>query len=130
MVGLAELTGLYDARVRARAGDVPADVVVAALGHPYRPFRAAVAHALARSGDHGGALRLLGEPTASAPVDYAALFANCLRVEVLALGRSLGAWPRPSTGSGRSPTSSRPTARCCSAGSTAYFVGLGAAGAG
>ena len=53
-------------------------------GHPYLGFRAAVAHALAKSGDHERALEVLG-PLEPLGTDYTALFGACLTVETLVL---------------------------------------------
>ena len=51
-----------------------------------RPARAAgIAAALARSGDHDRAVRLLGPARPDRERDYASLFAWCARVEVLSL---------------------------------------------
>src|SRR4029079_11486851 len=60
----------------------PADVLAEASGHPFRPFRAVVAHAQALAGDVPTALRLLGDDLELGG-DYGALAAGCLAVEVL-----------------------------------------------
>jgi hypothetical protein len=105
---------------------VPADLAVAARNHQNRAYRTYVAHALARSGDHDGALALLGDLPPPHEVDYATHFANCLRVEVLALcGRTEGiaeALARIEPYADEHAT----YGSVLSAGSTAYFVGLGA----
>jgi DNA-binding SARP family transcriptional activator len=126
VVGLEELTGLTTLERHPSTGEVPADLVVAARGHPNRSYRTYVAHALARSGDHDAALRLLGDPTPDDQYDYASHFANCLRVEVLALcGRTDGlaeALARIEPYADEHAT----YGSVLSAGSTAYFIGLGA----
>ena len=84
VVGLVELTGLYAITSAPVGTPAPHDVVADASGHPFRPFRAAVAHAEALAGDHASALRLLGHDLALGG-DYGALAAGCLAVEVLRL---------------------------------------------
>jgi tetratricopeptide (TPR) repeat protein len=84
LVGLAELTGLFAITSVPVGTPVPHDVVAEATGHPFRAFRAVVAHAQALSGDHAAALRLLGDDL-SLGGDYGALMAGCLAVEVLRL---------------------------------------------
>jgi hypothetical protein len=84
VVGLAELTGLLAIASGPVGAPVPADVAADAAGHPFRAFRAVVAHAQALAGDHDGALRLLGDDL-SLGGDYGALLAGCLAVEVLRL---------------------------------------------
>jgi tetratricopeptide (TPR) repeat protein len=125
VVGLDELTGLTTLEREPSTGSVPADLVVAAQDHPNRSYRTYVAHALARSGDHDTALRLLGEPTPEQEFDYASHFANCLRVEVLTLcGRTDGlaeALARIAAYADEHAT----YGSVLSAGSTAYFIGLG-----
>ncbi len=63
---------------------VPDDLVELGTGHPYLGMRAAVAHAIAVTGDHERALEVLGalEPLGT---DYTALFGACLTVETLAI---------------------------------------------
>ena len=53
-------------------------------GHPYLGIRAAVAHAIALTGDHERALEVLGPPEPLG-TDYTALFGACLTVETLAI---------------------------------------------
>jgi DNA-binding SARP family transcriptional activator/tetratricopeptide (TPR) repeat protein len=84
VVGLAELTGLLAIASLPVGTAVPRDIVAEASDHPFRPFRAVVAHAQALAGDHASALRLLGDDLALGG-DYGALLAGCLAVEVLRL---------------------------------------------
>jgi DNA-binding SARP family transcriptional activator/tetratricopeptide (TPR) repeat protein len=84
VVGLAELSALHTIVTAGVGAPVPADVVADAQGHPFRPFRAVVAHAVALAGDPTGAVRLLGDDLVLGG-DYAALLAGCLTVEVLRL---------------------------------------------
>jgi DNA-binding SARP family transcriptional activator len=126
LVGLEELTGLTTLEREPSTGEVPRDLVVAAADHPNRSYRTYVAHALARSREPEAALRLLGDPTPEHEYDYASHFANCLRVEVLALcGRTEGlaeALARIEPYADEHAT----YGSVLSAGSTAYFIGLGA----
>ena len=82
VVGLPELTGLLAIASVPVGTPAPADVLAEASGHPFRPFRAVVAHAQALAGDLPTALRLLGEDL-DLGGDYGALAAGCLAVEVL-----------------------------------------------
>jgi hypothetical protein len=82
VVGLAELTGLLEIASVPDGTPVPADVAAEAAGHPFRAFRAVVAHAESLAGDHDAALRLLGDDLTLGG-DYGALLAGCLAVEVL-----------------------------------------------
>ena len=82
VVGLPELTGLLAIASVPVGTPAPADVLAEASGHPFRPFRAVVAHAQALAGDLPTALRLLGEDL-DLSGDYGALAAGCLAVEVL-----------------------------------------------
>jgi DNA-binding SARP family transcriptional activator/tetratricopeptide (TPR) repeat protein len=82
VVGLPELTGLLAIASVPVGTPAPADVLAEASGHPFRPFRAVVAHAQALAGDLPTALRLLGEDL-DLGADYGALAAGCLAVEVL-----------------------------------------------
>ena len=84
VVGLSELTGLVTFVGTPDRSPVPADVVAVAEDHPNRFYRAVVAHAVARSGDHDTARRLLGEQPPPGEYDYASLFAGCMRVDGLA----------------------------------------------
>ena len=63
---------------------VPEDLVELGTGHAYLGVRAAVAHALARAGDHARALEVLG-PLETMGTDYTALFGACLSAETLVL---------------------------------------------
>ena len=128
VVGLAELSCLYTLECQPRGAPVPADVLTTAMGHPFPPFRAAVAHALSVVGDVEGGLRLLGEPTGLGR-DYAALFGGCRTVEVLAMAGHPGLadaveWIRPMADKVATYGS------VYSLGSTAYFVGVGLAALG
>ena len=67
-----------------RGRPVPHDLVQLATGHPYLGLRAAVAHAVAVTGDHALALEVLG-PHEPIGTDYTALFGACLAVETLVL---------------------------------------------
>ncbi len=82
VVGLPELTGLLAIASVPVGTPPPADVLAEASGHPFRPFRAVVAHAQALAGDLPTALRLLGTDL-DLGGDYGALAAGCLAVEVL-----------------------------------------------
>jgi hypothetical protein len=82
VVGLPELTGLLAIASVPVGTPPPADVLAEASGHPFRPFRAVVAHAQALAGDVPTALRLLGTDLELGG-DYGALAAGCLAVEVL-----------------------------------------------
>ena len=128
VVGLAELSCLYTLECQPRGAPVPADVLTTAMGHPFPPFRAAVAHALSMVGDLDGGLRLLGEPTGLGG-DYAALFGSCRTVEVLAMAghpalADAVEWIRPLADKVATYGS------VYSLGSTAYFVGVGLAALG
>jgi tetratricopeptide (TPR) repeat protein len=81
VVGLPELTGLLAIASAPVGTPAPADVLAEASGHPFRPFRAVVAHAQALAGDLPTALRLLGADL-DLGGDYGALAAGCLAVEV------------------------------------------------
>lgn len=126
VVGLEELTGLTTLEREPSTGVVPADIVVAVKGHPNRAFRTYVAHALARSGDLDGALAMLGDPLPPHQYDYATHFANCLRVEVLALAARLEELPDAIAKIEPYVHEHATFGSVLSAGSTAYFVGLGA----
>jgi hypothetical protein len=65
----------------APVGD--ADVMLA-RGHASPAFRALVARALAEAGHVDDAVGLLGEPVPDGAWDYGSMFADCLRVDVLA----------------------------------------------
>jgi DNA-binding SARP family transcriptional activator len=125
IVGLEELTGLTTLEREPSTGEVPADLVVAARGHQNRAYRTYVAHALARSGDLDTALGLLGEPLPPHEYDYATHFANCLRVEVLALGGRRDELPEAIARIEPFVHEHATYGSVLSAGSTAYFVGLG-----
>ena len=60
VVGLAELSCLYTLECQPRGAPVPADVLTTAMGHPFPPFRAAVAHALSMVGDLDGGAAAAG----------------------------------------------------------------------
>jgi hypothetical protein len=104
---------------------VPDDLVELGTGHPYLGMRAAVAHAIALTGDHQCALEVLGPPEPLG-TDYTALFGACLTVETLAI---CGA---PAELLERAVEQIRPHVdevatygTVWSIGSTAYFVGSG-----
>ncbi|HET6939372.1 MAG TPA: hypothetical protein VFI19_12235, partial [Nocardioides sp.] len=126
IVGLEELTGLTTLEREPSTGAVPADLVVAARGHQNRAYRTYVAHALARSGDLDGALALLGDPLPPHEYDYATHFANCLRVEVLALSGRREELPDALARIEPFVHEHATYGSVLSGGSTAYFVGLGA----
>ncbi len=128
VVGLPELSCLYTLECQPRGAPVPADVLATAVGHPFPPFRAAVAHALSVVGDVEAGLRLLGEPSGLGG-DYAGLFGGCRAVQVLAMAEhpllaDAVEWIRPSADKVATYGS------VYSLGSTAYFVGVGLAALG
>jgi DNA-binding SARP family transcriptional activator len=83
VVGLSELTGLTTILGAPDRAPVAADVVTEAESHPNRFYRAVVARAVARSGAHDRARRLLGPQPPPAEYDYASLYAACMRVDAL-----------------------------------------------
>jgi hypothetical protein len=104
---------------------VPDDLIERAIGHPYLGFRAAVAHALAITGDRDRALEVLGPPEPLG-TDYTALFGGCLQVETLVLAEA------PPEALEQAVAQISPHAAqvasygtVWSMGSTAYFVGSG-----
>lgn len=123
VVGLEELTGLILLERQARSA-VPADVVVTAEANPNRSYRTYVAHALARSGDHEAALRLMGEPSPPHENDYASHFANCLRVEVLVMAGAVHELPDALARIAPYVEEMADYGSVLSAGSTAYFAGI------
>lgn len=84
VVGLSELTGLYEIVTAPVGAPVAPDVVAAAADHPFVAFRSVVAHALALTDDLDGALRVRGE-VGPLGGDYAALLSGCLTAEILRL---------------------------------------------
>ena len=60
VVGPRSCTGLLAIASVPVGTPAPADVLAEASGHPFRPFRAVVAHAQALAGDLPAALRLSG----------------------------------------------------------------------
>ena len=124
VVSPAEIRGLTRLAV-LDGGQVPNDLVQLATGHPYLGFRAAVAHSLAKSGDHERALEVLG-PHEPLGTDYTALLGACLTVETLVLSGA------PDEALERAVEDIRPFVdqvatygTVWSVGSTAYFVGSG-----
>ena len=83
VVGLSELTGLTTILAAPDRAPVAADVVADAETHPNRCYRAVVARAVARSGRHEQARRLLGPQPPPAEYDYASLYAACMRIDAL-----------------------------------------------
>jgi DNA-binding SARP family transcriptional activator/tetratricopeptide (TPR) repeat protein len=93
VVGLSELTGLTTILGSPDRAPVAADVVTDAESHPNRFYRAVVARAVARSGAHDRARRLLGPQPPLAEYDYASLYAACMRVDALVEMGDLDALP-------------------------------------
>ncbi len=130
VVGLEELTGLTVLERPPASGPVPADVVATAENLPHRSYRTYVAHALARSGEHERALRLMGDPGPEHEYDYASHFAHCLRVEVLTITGRLDEVPAALERVEPYVDEMATYGSVISAGSTAYFIGIGAAALG
>ena len=89
-----------------------------------------MAHALARSGEHERALRLMGDPGPEHEYDYASHFAHCLRVEVLTITGRLDEVPAALERVEPYVDEMATYGSVISAGSTAYFIGIGAAALG
>ena len=124
VVGLEELTGLTLLEREPASGAVPPDIVVSAEQNPNRSYHVYVAHALARSGDHDGALRLMGPLPPAHENDYASHFAHCLRVEVLVLAGRLDLLPEALARISPYLDEMADYGSVLSAGSTGYFTGI------
>ena len=124
VVGLEELTGLTLLEREPASGAVPPDIVLSAEQNPNRSYHVYVAHALARSGDVEGALRLMGPPAPAHENDYASHFANCLRLEVLVIAGRLDELPEVLGRIEPYLDEMADYGSVLSAGSTAYFTGI------
>ncbi|MFI5496731.1 ATP-binding protein [Actinoplanes sp. NPDC051859] len=89
IVALPEITAMARRERTGPDAPVQADDVALATGNANPVFRSFVAAALARTGRVSEAVAVLGAPTPAEHWHYSSMYADCLRVEVLAAaGRS------------------------------------------
>ncbi|MDQ4051627.1 MAG: AAA family ATPase [Actinomycetota bacterium] len=84
IVAISEMEPMARFRLRGIGVDVPDGHVELGLSHANPAFRAMTAHVLAESGRALEGAEVLGEPVPDGAWDYASMYGDCLRVDVLA----------------------------------------------
>ncbi len=88
VVAISDMLPMARIRLRGIGDAVPDDWVETARDHANPAYRALVGHALAESGRAAEGAALLGPPVPDGAWDYASMYGDCLRVDVLAAAGS------------------------------------------
>jgi hypothetical protein len=84
IVAISDMEPMARFRLRGIGDDVPDAHVELARSHANPAFRAMTAHVLAESGRALEGVEVLGAPVPDGAWDYASMYGDCLRVDVLA----------------------------------------------
>jgi tetratricopeptide (TPR) repeat protein len=93
VVAVDDMEPMARIRLTGPGSPVSPEMVASARDHANPAFRAFVAHALAEAGDPEVAVQLLGDPVPEGAWDYASMYGDCLRVDVLAAAERVDELP-------------------------------------